>query len=538
VATATDEIYVKILTDTNQAIQGLTHFASMVAKAAAAMYAFKKVVIDSFKSYMDAEVAERRLAVAMKITGQASEAGLRNLTSYAKGLQLTTTYSDEANMSAMGLLMQIGNLTERGIKTALPLLQDYASAMGIDLTTAAEQMGQAIAGGRNMFQKYGIQLKDTMSASEKFDTIMKGLTDKFGGFEAQLAKTTSGQMKILKNQVDELKEALGGMFAQAANPILKATLTLLTGEMTIARPVSSYKTKDDVNQTLKVLQDYKKQLEGLNTWIEGSPLKAFWYQMFGKNADLTISDINNRISDLITIMRVMPDATSGAAGGVNVLTKAFDSLGSTLKEVGQRLYPTLQAYAQSQQPLDMDMMDALRPKESYGATPAEKTKYSGNKPNAGSGGGWKEVAQWLRDATEAEQKFNAEVKATYEMFQGIAASARGVADSLVAGDITGAMQKIAAAALDALTNQALLAAATAAATGNWVLMAFWLGIAGATILGSAYASAGGGNGSGGGATATPDIPYLSKGGTTIIVQGSVWAERDLASVVAAAQGNW
>ena len=563
-ATATDEIYVKILTDTNQAIVGMTNFMSSIAKAAAALYAFKKVVIDSFKSYQEAEVAEARLAAAMKITGQASEAGLRNLTAYAKGLQRTTTYSDEANMSAMGLLMQIGNLSEQGVKKALPLLQDYASVMGIDLTTAAEQLGQAIAGGRNMFQKYGIELKDTMSASQKFDAVMVGLSDKFGGFERQLAQTTSGQIKVLKNLIDELKESLGGLLAQFMNPILKNTITLLSGEMTIARPLISYKAKDDILQSLSTLQEYKKQLEGLNDWIDKSPLKAFWYQMFGKNADLMIGDINNRISDLTSIMRGLKDATSGTAGNINDIA---DSLGKVaMVAIPQSGYGKNPLWAgEQQEPSFQSLPGGMGggipsfAEMGYGdlermAIAAEKSAYSGEKV-------MKWTVRWAGAIAELEKQ------AAYAIGGSLGDLFSALGTAAATGEGAGeAFAKFVTSIMNQIGQLMLVAGLKLIIEGGPAMMGLGIALAiagGVTMFAGAFFGASSG---GGGNTAAPELPYMASGGivsrptlamigesgpeavvplgrgfgrgTTIIVQGSVWAERDLASVVAAAQGNW
>jgi hypothetical protein len=140
-----------------------------------------------------------------------------------------------------------------------------------------------------------------------------------------------------------------------------------------------------------------------------------------------------------------------------------------------------------------------------------------------------------------------------------------------AGDtdkFTAALQKLAAQLISQIGKELVLAGVRVISADPVNPVAWGLGLAlmaagGLTIAGGAYMGSQGGGGGGGGGSNLPhmasggivDRPTLAvigesgpeaviplgrgmSGGTTIIVQGSIWAARDLAREIASIQGRW
>jgi len=190
---------------------------------------FGQVIGDLVKAAGEEERSLAKLNAAIITTGNKGIISAQGLRRFAEGLMHTRTFTHEATEEAMALLLQIGGLSEKGIKQAIPLIQDYASALNIDLTEAAKQVSSAIAGGRNYFQKYGISLKDLHSPTERLAVLTRGLEEHFLGTSEAIGNTTLGRLERLRHEYGELREELAEKLLPAINYAAKALLDVLGG---------------------------------------------------------------------------------------------------------------------------------------------------------------------------------------------------------------------------------------------------------------------------------------------------------------------
>jgi hypothetical protein len=232
----------------------------MKAIAAAAVAALIKIGKDCVDSFLEAEKATAKLTGAIAATGQAGNISVKAIEALASALQKTTIYSDEATVSAAAMLQQLGGLTERGLKMAIPVVQDLAAAMGMDLETAATLVGKAIAGNTGALSRYGIEVKEGATKSETFTNVLKGLNEKFGGMAEQLGKTTGGQLVIFRNEIDDLKESLGGLIAQGLNPFLASINRYFSVKSLLAIDPSTITSVSQLQAALKILRDRYAEL--------------------------------------------------------------------------------------------------------------------------------------------------------------------------------------------------------------------------------------------------------------------------------------
>jgi len=223
-----DSVYIDILTDVKQSVAGVASLAAGIGAAVVAFQKIKKVVDESIKAYGVQELAVRKLENAIKITGKASTISTSEMVKLAKALQGVTTYGDEVTVSAMAMLQQLSNLSNTGLKQVVPLVQDFASAMGIDLETAATLVGKTLGSSTNALSRYGLEVDMTGTKEEKLANLTQAMREKFGGMAEAIGDTATGSMIKLENAVSDLQESFGELVVMAIRPAVEQTATLVS----------------------------------------------------------------------------------------------------------------------------------------------------------------------------------------------------------------------------------------------------------------------------------------------------------------------
>jgi hypothetical protein len=88
---------------------------------------------------------------------------------------------------------------------------DLASALGIDLQSAAMLVGKAIEGNTSMLGRYGIKLDETEVRVRGATYVLDELNQRFGGLAQAEVETYTGKVEKLKNQWDDFSEKLGAV---------------------------------------------------------------------------------------------------------------------------------------------------------------------------------------------------------------------------------------------------------------------------------------------------------------------------------------
>ena len=179
--------------------------AAGLAVAGAAAVAFG---IDSVKAFAESETQQNKLLFAYEKFPALADASLASLKKLNSELAKTTKYDDDATAAAQAVLAQF-KLTGKQLTVLTPLLQDYASATGKDLTTAAEDLGKALLGQGRALKSVGIDFQDTGTLAGNFDQLMGQLSSSVGGFAANEGQTAAGQLAILQNRFGEFQETIG-----------------------------------------------------------------------------------------------------------------------------------------------------------------------------------------------------------------------------------------------------------------------------------------------------------------------------------------
>jgi hypothetical protein len=197
------------------------HWMGLTAIATGAYLAIEKFAGEPIRLYMAHEQALLKMGIAMKNQGDYTRESLKWMVEYADELQRVTAESNDAILSVMGGLKSYGMSNQEVIK-ATKVSMDFASAKrseGMSVTTAAELIGKAYAGQTQTLTRYGIVIDQTLSASEKFDAVMKQLQERFGGSAQAELLTYEGQWKNLKNQWDDIQKVLGITFLKTIDAV-------------------------------------------------------------------------------------------------------------------------------------------------------------------------------------------------------------------------------------------------------------------------------------------------------------------------------
>jgi len=176
------------------------------------------VFITAFTEEQD---AVGRLTSALQAHGNATPAIIQAYTDMASQFQATTKYADEAVIAAQATLTTIGKVGPEQMQLALTAVTNLASALNIDLNTAATMVAKTIASGNEQFGKLAPLLGDAAEKGMSTADMLQAIIDKTGPAAQNELNTYNGQIALMKNQMSDLQEVVGGA--------LVASLTTLLG---------------------------------------------------------------------------------------------------------------------------------------------------------------------------------------------------------------------------------------------------------------------------------------------------------------------
>jgi len=160
------------------------------------------------------EDAVNQLNSSLISTGKFSEATSKRLQDFASEMQDVTRFGDETTLSTMALIQSLGNLSEDGLKSATKATMDMASALKIDLQTAALLMGKAAAGETGSLSRYGLVVAKGATQAQTFANVLDAVNDKFGGAAQRDVQTYSGATEQLSAAYGDFLEVLGQSITQ------------------------------------------------------------------------------------------------------------------------------------------------------------------------------------------------------------------------------------------------------------------------------------------------------------------------------------
>lgn len=242
--------------------------------AAAGIAGLGAVIGSSIGEAMAAQEVQAQLDAVLKSTGGAAGVTADEIGKMADSLSKVTRFEDDAIVSADALLLTFTNIGKDVFPEVNQAMVDMSQAMGQDLRTSALQLGKALnnpAEGMAALRRVGVQFTDAQEQAIKAMVeagdvagaqrlILAELKREFGGSAEAAGKTLPGQLEILKNQLGNVKEEIGGAFI----PILTDLATQLGPVL-----ISAAQGLADfiVNQLVPAIQDAAQ-------WFQANMLPA------------------------------------------------------------------------------------------------------------------------------------------------------------------------------------------------------------------------------------------------------------------------
>ena len=211
--------------------QGLVGLASQLAgKAISAVTDF---VGGAMKEAAEFESVFAQTEAVIKSTGSAAGLTASQMSDMAEAMSATngaSLFSDDAILGAQNVLATFTNIKGENFGSATQSIIDMSQALGIDLDSAAMQVGKALNDpikGIAALSRSGVQFTAEQEAMIKAmveggdvagaqSLMMKELNTQFGGSAAAAVGTYAGQQIILKEKFADIQQTLG----EALMPIL------------------------------------------------------------------------------------------------------------------------------------------------------------------------------------------------------------------------------------------------------------------------------------------------------------------------------
>lgn len=134
----------------------------------------------------------------------------------ASELQKITLFGDEETIAAQAMLASMG-LEEEAIKRLIPLVQDLATAKGMDLRAAADLVAKSVGSSTNAMSRYGIEITGAIGSSERLNTACENLSKAFKGQSEAAAEAGTGGITQLKNALGDVKELMVEVAIETGN---------------------------------------------------------------------------------------------------------------------------------------------------------------------------------------------------------------------------------------------------------------------------------------------------------------------------------
>lgn len=409
---------------------GLQAAGAAFGMATGAAAGFAAVLAKSASEAAEAEAAEMKLANALRATGQG--AAFNEIKAYAGSLAALTTFTGDATVSAAAFLATTGQSTE-GIKRLLPVAQDLATVMGVELADAAKVVGKAALGSTGLLERYGIKVSDAAKASlakasadERAAIVADILAAKTEGMAQAYANTVPGALKQAKNAFDDIFEAFGLNITQSgairdALHLVTQSFANMAGIVSTSGPKLGQAMVAFGAMAIKALASIGKAFAGFLSGFSGwyRDLRAGINEIIATFVDAlaTVKSLGPAVVALGPAFAVVAAATPSVEelrGQASMLRAEFSDFSREAANMDEVLQPIAQALddiSTEGEKLGANLSAAAKSTQMFGA--AASRAGSGGKKQGTSGTG--ALAQGAQGATESLDKMQTALASAEQM---------------------------------------------------------------------------------------------------------------------------
>lgn len=215
---------------------------SIVAVAVKGVNEMTKAAKQCVKEYTEAEKVSKRLEAVWNNVGKTTNKNYAQIMDYSDAIEKTTYFTGEAVEEAALLLAATESLTEEGFQRALDASVDLASALGEDVTSAAQTLSKAIQEPESALSRLktiGVSfteeekeqieaLTDANKLYEAQSLILDKVEQKYKGVAKAINDTPAGLLDNINDTIGDIRENLGGALLNALSPALESIYGWLT----------------------------------------------------------------------------------------------------------------------------------------------------------------------------------------------------------------------------------------------------------------------------------------------------------------------
>lgn len=218
-------------------IQNFSSSLQSLATVAGGVFALDKVLgfgEEVINAFNQADKATTELNAVLQSTGDISGVTAKQAEDLATSLSQVTTFSKTTTLAAEDVLLRFTNIGQSIFPQTLKATQDLATGLGTDLSSAAAIVGRALDAPANASrslrsaqivlnssqQEYIKTLTEAGKGEQAQAYILDILTTKFGGLSTAVGQTFGGQVKILQNNLELIKEQMGSVISNAIGPFV------------------------------------------------------------------------------------------------------------------------------------------------------------------------------------------------------------------------------------------------------------------------------------------------------------------------------
>jgi uncharacterized coiled-coil protein SlyX len=199
-----------ILTLDDKWTGGITNIIKSTLGIGGALASINKAL--SAQSAQEESILKLNRALANQ--GKYTEENSKKLIEFSEQLEANSTFADDNVLSMEALLTTFGLTTDQ-VQKATQAAADFSAGTGRDLGSAVQLLGRAASGSARGLSRFGIVIDETKSKSERFDSILEQLNQKFGGSAKDATLTYRGSLEQLHNAIDNTWESLGKLLGVA-----------------------------------------------------------------------------------------------------------------------------------------------------------------------------------------------------------------------------------------------------------------------------------------------------------------------------------
>lgn len=172
----------------------------------------------SVRAFGIQEDAERKLAAAIRATGGEVDANMTRFKAFASQLQSVTRIGDETTLRILQIATAQGlsaDSAERATRNAIAM----QAAFGVSADSAIRMTAALEQGDATMLRRYIPALRSVEDETLMVSKAQEILAGAFTLAEAE-AQTSTGRIIQLKNSLGDLMEDIGGIVANAIQPLV------------------------------------------------------------------------------------------------------------------------------------------------------------------------------------------------------------------------------------------------------------------------------------------------------------------------------